>query len=319
MKTLKKNAPPGTTLKKKSLVARLGVDIWKNRYNLILIVPVLIWLFLFSYKPMYGVLIAFKKFRPGKTIMECDWVGLKYFIQFLSDPYFMRTLRNTLVLSCLSLVIAFPVPIIFALILNEVRAKWFKRTVQTITYMPHFISLVVICGLLTAFCQTDGLFNTIIEFFGGERSNLLMKKELYLPIYILSDIWQGTGWASILYLSALSGIDQSQYEAATLDGANRFQQMLHVTLPGIMPVISIQLILRVGSLLSVGYEKSLLLYQPLTYEVADIISTYTYRRGLIDGDFSYATAVGLFNSAINILLLIIANKSAKKAGQSGFF
>ncbi len=281
--------------------------------------PILVLLILFCYKPMYGILIAFKQYRPSLGIMESKWVGLKYFRQFFRDPYCWRLFRNTLSISFLNLLFGFPAPIIFALLLNEVRVKRFKKTVQTISYMPHFISMVVVCGMITSFCASDGLFNNIIELFGGERSNLLMNKNLFYPIYIISDIWKNLGWDSIIYLAALSGIDQEQYEAAKIDGANRLQQMFHITLPGIMPTVSMLLVLRIGSLLSVGYEKIILLYQPTTYEVADVISSYVYRRGLQSGEFSYGTAVGLFNSIVNIILLLTANKVSKKMGQSGLF
>ena len=284
-----------------------------------MVLPILILLILFCYKPMYGILIAFKRYRPSLGIMESKWVGLKYFRQFFRDPYCWRLFRNTLSISFLNLLFGFPAPIIFALLLNEVRVKKFKKTVQTISYMPHFISMVVVCGMITSFCASDGLFNNIIELFGGERSNLLMNKNLFYPIYIISDIWKNLGWDSIIYLAALSGIDQEQYEAAKIDGANRLQQMFHITMPGIMPTVSMLLVLRIGSLLSVGYEKIILLYQPTTYEVADVISSYVYRRGLQSGEFSYGTAVGLFNSIVNIILLLTANKVSKKMGQSGLF
>ncbi len=299
--------------------ARLGIDMWRNRWNLLMILPCLVYLAVFAYKPMYGIIIAFKKFGPGRTYADCDWVGLKYFEQFLTDPYFFRTLRNTLTISGLSLVIGFPIPIIFALLINEIRSKKFKKTIQTISYMPHFISTVVICGMVTQFCLSNGLINNIIVYFGGERSNLLNKPELFYAIILISDQWQSMGWSSIIYLSGLASIDQEQYEAARIDGATRIQQMIYITLPGLMPIVTIQLILRIGSLLSVGHEKILLLYNANTYEVADVISTYTYRRGLIDGDFSYATAVSIFNAAINLILLNVSNSVAKKAGEGGFF
>lgn len=294
-------------------------DLKKNKYNLLMILPVVIYLIVFAYKPMYGIQIAFRKFKPTKAIIDCTWVGLKYFKQFFQDPYFYRTLRNTILISIQQIVFGFPAPILFALIINEVRVKWLKKAVQTISYMPHFISTVIICGMITKFCQSNGVFNDIIVFWGGERSNLLSRSELFYPIYILSGIWESVGWSSIIYLAALSGIDQEQYEAARIDGAGRLQQMWYITLPGLAPTVSMLLILNIGSILSVGYEKILLLYQPLTYEVADVISTYTYRRGIIDGDFSYSTAVGLFNSAVNLFFLLLANKVSKKLGQSGLF
>lgn len=302
-----------------NIMNKLRTDFRRNGFKYLMILPIIILLILFCYKPMYGIIIAFKRYRPSLGIAESPWVGLKYFKQFFNDPYCGRLFRNTLTISLLNLAIGFPAPIIFALILNEVRSRKFKKVVQTVSYMPHFISLVIVCGMITSFCSTDGLFNNIIEMFGGERSNLLMDKNLFYPIYIISDIWKGLGWNSIIYLAALSGIDQEQYEAAKIDGASRLQQMFHITLPGLMPTVSMLLVLRIGSLLSVGYEKIILLYQPTTYDVADVISSYVYRRGLQSGDFSYGTAVGLFNSIVNIILLLIANNASKKMGQSGLF
>lgn len=292
-------------------------DFRRNKIRYLLILPVLLCFVIFAYKPMYGIIIAFKRYRPSLTIAESQWVGMKYFIQFLTDPYFGRVVKNTFIISMQLLVFSFPMPIIFALLLNEIRSKWFKKTIQTVSYMPHFISLVVICGLINSFSQTNGVINDVIAFFGGERQNLLSDKSLFRPIYVISDIWQNIGWSSIIYLATLAGIDQEQYEAARIDGASRIQQMRFITLPGLVPTISMLLILRLGSILGVGYEKILLLYQPLTYDVADVISTYVYRRGLIDADFSYSTAVGLFNSVINLVFLVMANKISKKMGQSG--
>ena len=233
---------------------------------------------------MYGIIIAFKKYRPSLKIMGSPWVGLDNFVRFFKDPWCFRLIRNTFSISFLMILFSFPAAVLLALLLNEVKTSWYKRTVQTITYMPHFIAMVVVCGLINTFCQSKGLFNDMIAFFGGERSNLLAQKSLFYPIYVISGIWQDVGWNSIIYLAALSGIDQEQYEAARIDGAGRFQQMIHVTFPGLLPTISMLLVLNMGSRLSVGYEKILLLYQPLTYEVADVISTYVYRKGLVDAD-----------------------------------
>jgi len=292
-------------------------DIRKNKFKYIIILPVLIYLILFAYKPMYGIIIAFQNYKPIKGIANSEFVGLSNFIRFFKDVYFVRVLRNTLSISFLTLLIGFPMPIFFALLLNEIRIPWFKKTVQTITYMPHFLSMVVICGMITIFCQTHGVFNDVIVYFGGERSNLLSRTELFYTIHIASGIWESLGWNSIIYLAALAGIDTEQYEAAKLDGASRIQQMRYITLPGLAPTISMLLILKMGDLLKVGREKILLLYQPTTYEVADVISTYVYRRGLEDANYSYSTAVGLFESVVNISMLLITNKICKKLGQSG--
>lgn len=306
-------------MNKKPLGARIALDFRRNKFKYIVVLPVIIYLFIFSYKPMYGIVIAFQNYKPILGIERSQWVGLAHFKSFFNDVYFWRLLRNTLSMSLLSVVFSFPAPILLALILNEVKNEKFKRTVQTITYMPHFISMVVICGLITQFTMSNGLFADISAFFGGERVNMLADKDYFYPIYIISGIWQNIGWDSIIYLAALSGIDQEQYESARIDGAGRLAQIWYITLPGLLPTISILLVMKIGSLLSVGHEKILLLYQPGTWEVADVISTYSYRKGILEASFSYSTAVGLFNSVSNIILLVIANKFSKKVGQSGLF
>lgn len=298
---------------------RLTKDFRKNTSLYLLAIPLVLYYVLFHYKTMYGAVIAFYNYRPAKGISGSKFVGLQNFVYFFESPFFARTIKNTLAISLLSLIFAFPAPIILALLLNEVNNKFFKKTVQTITYLPHFISLVVVCGMLSQFCLSTGLFNDIIAFFGGERVSLLQGPDYYRTIYIASDIWKEVGWGSILYLAALSGVDRQLYEAASIDGANKWQQLWNVTLPGILPTVMIQLILKIGSLMSVGYEKTLLLYNPTTYNVADIISSYTYRMGLELGDWSYSTAVGLFNSVINCILLVLANRLSKKFTESSLW
>ena len=304
---------------KKTFAARVKQDFQRHKFKYLIFLPVLIYLILFCYKPMYGVVIAFQKFRPSLGIDRSPWVGFFQFTRAFGDPYFWRALRNTFTISFLSLIFSFPVPVLLALLLNEVKISWFKRTVQTLSYMPHFIASVVVCGMITIYCQTNGLFSQIMVFFGGEPTNLLTHSKYFYPIYILSAIWQNMGWNSIIYLATLASIDQEQYEAAKIDGANRIQQMVHITLPGLIPTISMLLVLNLGKVLSVGYEKILLLYQPLTYDVADVISTYVYRVGLIDADYSFSTAVNLFNSVVNIVFLLVSNRVSKKLGQSGLF
>ena len=304
---------------KKSFAARVKQDFQRHKFKYLIFIPVLVYLILFCYKPMYGVIIAFQKYRPSLGIDRSPWVGLDQFARAFDDPYFWRALRNTFTISLLSLVFSFPVPVLLALLLNEVKVSWFKRTVQTLTYMPHFIATVVVCGMITVYCQTNGLFSQILAFFGGESTNLLTHSKYFYPIYILSAIWQNVGWDSIIFLAALAGIDQEQYEAARIDGASRIQQMRYITFPGLVPTISMLLVLKLGKVLNVGYEKILLLYQPLTYDVADVISTYVYRKGLIDADYSFSTAVNLFNSAVNIVFLLVSNRISKKLGQSGLF
>ena len=306
-----------------SLGKRIARDFSHNKFKYLMILPVLVYLALFCYKPMYGIIIAFKNYKVARGIEKSPWVGLFWFENFFQDPYFFRLLRNTFTISGLTILFGFPAPILLALLLNEVHNNKFKRTVQTITYMPYFISLVVLCSLIKIYCQQNGLFSDIVAFFGGTKQNWLQDPRYFRLIYVLSDIWQGIGWNSIIYLAALSGIDQEQYEAARIDGANRFQQVLHVTLPGLLPTITILFILRMGNILNVGYEKILLLYQPTTYEVADVFSTYTYRisLGSTTGQpqYSLSTAVSLFNTLVNVCFLLMTNLISSKLTDSSLF
>lgn len=305
--------------RKRSLWHRIVRDFVFNKYNYLLLAPALIYYILFHYVPMYGAQIAFRDYYVTKGILGSDWVGLKYFEQFFSSYYFGRLVTNTALLSGLNILWGFPAPIILALLLNEVRNQVFKKTVQTITYLPHFISLVVACGIIIDFTKQNGLINDIIVFFGGERILFLQSPEWFRPVYIISGIWQEIGWGSIIYLSAIAGISQELYEAAKIDGANRWQETWHITLPGIMETIVILLILRVGKLMSLGYEKVLLLYNETTYLTADIISTYVYRRGIQNAEYSFASAVDLFNSVINMALLLIVNAISKRVQGSSLF
>lgn len=297
---------------KPSARKRILSDLKRNKIVYLMVLPVLAYFIIFDYIPMYGITIAFKEYNPAKGILWSPWVGLDYFREFLGSMYFERVLKNTVLLNVYNILWGFPAPIIFALMVNEIRNTHFKRLTQTITYMPHFISLIVVCGLIADFTKTDGLINQIIALFGGEKSNLLMKPEMFRTIYIASGIWQGMGWNSIIYLSALSTINHELYEASYIDGAGRWKQTIHITIPGIAPTIIILFILRLGSMLNVGFEKIILLYNPMTYETADVISSFVYRKGLLESDYSYATAVGLFNSVINFILLVVTNKFSKK-------
>ena len=305
--------------KKAPLGKRLLRDFQMHKWKYVLIVPILVYLALFCYKPMYGLIIAFKNYKPARGIWGSPWVGFMWFEAFFKDPYFFRLLRNTFTISAMNIIFGFPAPILLALLLNEVHNNKFKRTVQTITYMPYFISLVVACSLVKIYCQADGLFSQIIQAFGGQPQNLLINPKAFVPIHVISGIWQGIGWNSIIYLAALSGIDQEQYEAARIDGASRFQQVLHITIPGILPTIMILFIMRMGSILNVGYEKVLLLYSEAVFETADVFSTYTYRMGLQNQKYSLSTAVGLFNTAVNLVFLMITNFLSKKTTESGLF
>lgn len=304
---------------KKSLKYVIVKDFKKNKMIYLLAIPVLAYYIIFHYGPMYGVIIAFKNFTPARGILGSPWVGLQWFKDFFSSYYFGRLLRNTLLINIYSLIFSFPAPIILALLLNELRSQKFKKAVQTISYLPHFISLVVICGMIVNFTARDGIINDIIAFFGGERTTMLLRPELFRSIYVISGIWQSVGWSSIIFLAALSGIDVELYQAAVIDGANRWHQVWHVTLPGILPTIVILLIMRIGSLMSVGYEKIILLYNSSIYETADVISTFVYRKGLLEANYSYSSAVGLFNSVINFLLLIIANWVSRKVNETSLW
>lgn len=294
-------------------------DFTKNKYIYLLSLAGIAYYIIFKYIPMYGGIIAFKNFMPTKGIFGSPWVGFKHFQDFFSSHYFLRVLRNTLLINLYGLIFAFPAPIILALMLNEVKRTAFKRFMQTVTYLPHFVSLVVICGMIVDFSQKAGLFNTIISWFGGTPENLLLNPDLFRTIYVTSDIWQGIGWGSIIYLAALTSIDTQLYDAATVDGAGRWKQMLHVTLPGIMPTIVIVLILQIGGMMNVGFEKIILLYNSQTYETADVISSFVYRRGILEANYSYSTAVGLFNSCINFALLLLANRISRKVNETSLW
>ena len=258
-------------------------------------------------------------YAPAKGIWGSKWVGFKHFERFFTGPYFGRLLRNTLLLSLYSILFCFTTPIILALLLNEVHCKKYKSVAQTLSYLPHFVSMVVTAGIIKEFCMSDGLLNDIIVLLGGSRSALLQRPELYRTIYIVSDIWQEVGWGSIIYLAALAGIDQQLYEAAEIDGAGKWQQTLNVTIPGITPTIITMFILRVGNLMSMGYEKTILLYSSATYETADIISSYIYRVGLQEQSWSYSTAIGLLNSVINCILLVVTNKISKRVAATSLW
>lgn len=294
-------------------------DIYKNRYIYIMAVPVLAYFFIFNYIPMYGNIIAFKDFNPVKGIFASPWVGLKHFIDFFGSYYAGRVIINTLLISFYSIIWSFPMPIILALLLNEVRNQFFKRSIQTITYLPHFISIIVICGLILDFTKPTGIVNDIVALFGGGRTDFLQKPEFFRTVYIVSGIWQEVGWESILFLASLTNIGQELYQSAMLDGAGRLSQMIHVTLPGIMPTIVIVFILRIGSFMNVSFDKIVLLYNPLTYSTADVISTFVYRKGLQEFNYSYSAAIGLFNTVINFGLLVLANHLSKRVTEESLW
>ncbi len=307
-------------MKKKNKFSQLlRADMRKNWLIYLMLVPVIVYLLIFCYAPMYGVIIAFKDFKPRLGIMGSDWVGLKYFKEFVGSVFFGRTLKNTLVLSGLNLAFGFCAPIVFAILLNEVRNIHFKKAVQTITYLPHFITTVIIASLILVFTDSDGFITQIVNSVTGHEGSLIGDKHMFRPIYVISDIWQSFGWGSIVYLAAIMGINPELYEAARIDGANKFKQILHVTLPGMLPIIVTMFIMAVGGLMNVGWEKAFLLQSPVTYDTSDIISTFVYRKGFEDMNYSYSAAVGLFNSIINLILLTAANKMSRKVNGSGLW
>ena len=297
----------------------LGKRMLKHKHIYIILLPAIVYYLVFCYAPMGGLVMAFQRFSITKGILGSEWVGIKHFVSFLSDYNFWRILRNTLMINFWGLVFGFTSPIIFALLLNEIKKNRFKKTVQTITYMPHFLSVVVVSGLVLTFVSSNGLINGIVQLFGGDKIAFMNDPKYFYRIYVTSDIWQQLGWNSIIYISALSGIDQQLYEAASIDGAGRWKQLLHITIPGIMGTIMTLLVMRIGRMLTIGYDKILLLYNPSIYETADVISTYVYRRGLLDGDYSYSAAVGMFNSVFNFIFLMSANVLSKKATGSGLW
>ena len=301
--------------KKKSLLKRM----LEYKHIYIILLPTLLYFIIFKYAPMFGNIIAFQDYKITKGILGSEFVGLKNFVDFLTNYKFTELLKNTISINLLNLALGFPAPILLALLLNEVKNLKFKKSVQTITYMPHFISTVVVSSLLLTFLSSDGLFNALREIFGAEKVSFMTEPKYFHMIYVLSGIWQGIGWSSIIYISAISSVSAELYEAATIDGAGRFKQALHITLPGISETIIILLIMNIGQMLSLGYEKIILLYNPSIYETADVISTYVYRRGLLEGDYSYSAAVGLFNSVINFTLLMTSNAISKKVSGKGLW
>lgn len=284
----------------------------REKYLWFLVLPGIAYFIIFHYFPMYGLLISFKRFSMSKGILGSPWVGFKYFAEFFSSRYLWRILRNTVVISISTLIFGFPAPIFIALLLYECVFTRFKKIVQTVSYLPHFISLVVVVGILVNFVNpVDGIVNEVVKLFGGKPVHFMGEPGWFRPLYVMSNMWQYAGWTSIIYLAALSAIDIQLYESAIIDGARRWQSLMYITIPSLLPTIIIMFIVRMGRMMSVGFEKIILMYSPSIYETADVISTYVYRKGLLGMQYSYGTAVGLFNSIINLVLIITANKLAR--------
>ena len=302
-----------------SVRSRFLREMTKNGELYLIALPVVAYYIIFHYVPMYGAQIAFRNFSPSTGITGSPWIGFTHFTDFFGSIYFARVLKNTLTISVTSLVFGFPAPIILALLINELRSRRFSRTVQLITYMPHFISMVVVCGMILEFTTRNGLISVVLSYFGVPAKTMLNDAGLFVPIYVISGIWQGVGWGSIIYLAALTGIDQELYQAASIDGAGRWKQTLYVTLPGLLPTIVVLLILRTGNILGVGAEKIILLYNPSIYETSDVISSYVYRRGILNADWSFSSAVGLFNSVVNFILVASVNWLARRTSETSLW
>lgn len=305
-----------TTTAKKGLKLK---KILTNYQLYLFLLPALIYFIVFHYVPMYGVLIAFKDFVATKGIMGSPWVGFKHFERFFDSYQFWSLIKNTLGLSVTQLVVGFPLPIFLALMLNQIRSEKSKRFVQTVVYAPHFISVVVLAGMIYVFFSNNGLINNMILMFGGDPISFMAKPEWFKPLYIASGVWQETGWAAIIYLAALAGVSPELHEAAIMDGANKWQRIFHVDIPAIMPTAVILLILSVGSIMNIGFEKAYLLQTPMNQPSAEIIPTYVYKMGLQQAQYSFAAAVGLFNAVINLILLVAVNKFAKRLSGTGLW
>lgn len=310
---------PAAALKKEKR-KRLLNQLLSQKFLYVMILPGLIYFLVFKYVPMWGLIIAFQDYQPFLGILGSEWVGFKHFIRLFTEPTFFILLKNTLILFAMNVVIFFPIPILLALLLNEVRLALFKKFVQTMIYIPHFMSWVIVVSLSFVLLTVDGgLINELIAFFGGEKINFLLNQEWFRPMYILQVIWREAGWSTIIYLAAITAVDPQLYEAAKMDGAGRLRQMWHITLPAIKSVIVVLLILKIGDTLELGFEHVYLLLNATNREVAEIFDTYVYTAGLKQGQFSYSTAVGLFKAAVGLILVMLANRLAKKFGEEGIY
>ena len=308
------------TVKRKGIWYRWKKMLKRDWHLILLCVPALIFIFIFDYGPMYGIQIAFKDYNSRKGIWGSEWVGFEHFIRFFNSPNFWNILRITLSISFYSLLASFPFPIFLALLVNQVTKKKFKRTVQMVLYAPHFISVIVLCGMLHVFLSpSTGIVNNILASLGMERIYFLGEAALFNDVFVWSGVWQNSGWGMIIYLAALTSIDPELYEAAKIDGANKIKLITHIEIPQIMPTIVIMLIMNVGRFMNVGFQKAFLLQNPLNLQSSEIISTYVYRMGMLGQQFSFSTAIGLFNNVVNIILLITVNQICKKLNETSLW
>lgn len=309
-----------SAVKPKTKWEKTKIKLFRGRQLYLFVLPAFLVTLIFSYIPMYGVIIAFKDFIPSLGIWGSPWVGFKHFQRFFDSYYFWDLIKNTLGISIYSLAVGFPLPIILALALNELKDGRFKKFTQTVTYAPNFISVVVVCGMVIAFLTpSTGIINHLLDFLGFDRISFMTDPKWFKTVYVLSGVWQGTGWGSVIYLAALSGVDTQLHEAATVDGATRLQRIWYINIPTIIPTMVILLIMNVGSLMSMGYEKILLMQNALNMDSSNVIATFVYKQGLLDAQYSYASAVGLFNAAINAFLLIVVNKISRKVSETSLW
>lgn len=318
-RTVNKQKTAAVTLQGQGFGKRLLRSIRRDYWLYIFLIPCLVWYAIFCYAPMGGIVVAFKKYTGFSSIADSPWVGLKWFKEFFNSYYATTIISNTIILSLLS-ICTFIIPIIFALMVNEITQPKLKKSIQTIVYAPHFISIVVLVSMINLFFNTEfGIVNKAIEFFGGEAHSFLTDPDSYRGLYVWSGVWQQFGWDSIIYVAALSAVDPALHEAATLDGASKLQRMIHINIPTIMPTIVIMLIMRVGSIMTIGGDKALLMLNNLNSSTAELISTYVYSRGLVGGDYGLTTAVGLFTNVVNLIMLLIVNKISAKVSDTSLF
>ena len=308
------------SLPKRSWKTRLVKALKRDKFLLLMFLPIVVYYVVFSYVPMTGAIVAFKQFKPGHGIYGGDWVGLKWFIQFFKSPFAFRTVRNTVLISIYSILFGFPLPILFAICVTEIRSSKVRRVVQTVSYLPHFISTVVLVGMINNFFSMNhGLVNDLIVRMGGEPVNFLINPAWFRTLYVGSGVWQNFGFNSIIYIAAITGIDPSLYEAGKIDGITKFQEMVYITIPMISQTIVMLFIMQLGGIMSVGFEKVFLIYSPAVYETADVVSTYVYRKGIESNNYGFGSAVGLFNSVINFAFVFIANQVCRKLTDSSLW
>lgn len=315
------NAPQTVPASARPTQARaIGIRLWRERYAFLLLLPGLVFFIVYRYVPMLGNTIAFQDYSPFQGFIRSEWIGFRHFERIFEDPEVLRVLTNTLWLSALQIAFAFPIPVFLSLMLNEVRNQLYKRIVQSIVYLPHFLSWVVVIGLVTVFLKSEGVVNKLLHsLFGLEAIPFLIHPNWFMPLIVLEVIWKESGWGTIIFLAAMAGVNASLYEAAVVDGASRWRQMWHVTLPAIRSTIVILLILRLGYVLDSGFEQIFLMLTPFTMEIGNVLDTFVYYKGIRQSDFSFATAVGLFKSIVGLILIVAANRIAKKFGEDGVF